>query len=96
MAEKRTTSGTTKKTAAKTTATSRKAPAKGSAAATKARPAANVTAEQRWRMIADAAFYRAERRGFSPGGEVNDWLEAEAEIEALLAKPKSSNSKRSH
>ena len=96
MAEKRTTSGTTKKAAGKTAATPRKTPAKSSTAATRTRPAAAVTAEQRWRMIADAAFYRAERRGFSPGGEVNDWLEAEAEIEALLAKPKSSNSKRSH
>lgn len=34
--------------------------------------------------IAVAAYYRAERRGFAPGGEVDDWLEAERElIEAL-------------
>lgn len=36
-------------------------------------------------MIATAAFYRAERRGFVPGGEMEDWLAAEAEIEQLLA-----------
>jgi hypothetical protein len=30
--------------------------------------------------IATAAYYRAERRGFSPGGELDDWLEAEREI----------------
>jgi hypothetical protein len=35
-------------------------------------------------MIAEAAFLRAERRGFSPGYEVEDWLAAEAEIDALL------------
>lgn len=38
----------------------------------------------RERMIAEAAYYRAERRGFAPGAEVDDWLAAEAEIEALL------------
>ena len=28
-----------------------------------------------------AAYYRAERRGFAPGHEVEDWLAAEAEID---------------
>jgi hypothetical protein len=32
------------------------------------------------RMIAVAAYYRAEQRGFAPGGEVMDWLQAEAEL----------------
>jgi hypothetical protein len=35
-------------------------------------------------MIAEAACLRAERRGFSPGGEHEDWLAAEAEVDALL------------
>lgn len=30
--------------------------------------------------IATAAYFRAERRGFAPGGEIDDWLAAEAEI----------------
>ena len=30
--------------------------------------------------IAEAAYYRAESRGFQPGGETQDWLAAEAEI----------------
>jgi Protein of unknown function (DUF2934) len=30
--------------------------------------------------IAVAAYYRAEKRGFAPGGELNDWLEAEREL----------------
>lgn len=30
--------------------------------------------------VATAAYYRAEKRGFSPGGELDDWLEAEREI----------------
>ena len=35
----------------------------------------------RERMIAEAAYFHAERRGFAPGNEVSDWLHAEAEIE---------------
>lgn len=35
-------------------------------------------------MIAEAAYLRAERRGFSPGYEIEDWLAAEKEIDALL------------
>ncbi len=30
--------------------------------------------------IAEAAYYRAERRGFAGGSEVEDWLAAEEEI----------------
>ena len=30
--------------------------------------------------IATAAYYKAERRGFSPDGEIEDWLSAEKEI----------------
>ena len=30
--------------------------------------------------IREAAYYRAQQRGFSPGYEIEDWLAAEAEI----------------
>lgn len=40
--------------------------------------------EQRRRMIAEAAYYRAQARGFRDGDPVQDWLEAEAEIDAAL------------
>ena len=36
--------------------------------------------EERRRMIAEAAYYRAQQRGFSAGGEVDDWLAAEREV----------------
>ena len=36
-------------------------------------------------MIAEAAFYRAERRGFAPGCEIDDWLQAESDVERTLA-----------
>jgi hypothetical protein len=35
-------------------------------------------------MIATAAYFRAEQRGFTPGAEVEDWLQAEAEVDRLL------------
>lgn len=31
-------------------------------------------------MVAVNAYYRAEKRGFEPGHELDDWLEAELEI----------------
>jgi len=47
-------------------------------------PRANLTPEARHALIAEAAYLRAERRGFVPGHETDDWLAAEAEVEALL------------
>ena len=40
-------------------------------------------------MIAEAAYFHAQRRGFDPGHDVEDWLTAEAEIDAALAAGKS-------
>ena len=31
-------------------------------------------------MVAEAAYYKAEQRGFIPGHEENDWVEAEREL----------------
>lgn len=39
----------------------------------------------RTEMIATAAYYRAERRDFAPGQDMDDWLDAEREIEERLA-----------
>ena len=38
----------------------------------------------RHEMIATAAYYRAKRRGFNNGDEIEDWLEAEAEVDGLI------------
>ncbi|MCK9986182.1 MAG: hypothetical protein AzoDbin1_02654 [Azoarcus sp.] len=43
-----------------------------------------VTAEERYRMIAEAAYFRAEKRGFLGGNVAEDWLQAEAEIDQML------------
>jgi len=43
-----------------------------------------VGPEKRAALIAEAAFFRAEKRGFAPGHEVEDWLAAESEVDAKL------------
>jgi hypothetical protein len=35
-------------------------------------------------LVAEAAYYRAEQRGFTPGNEMADWLDAEREIETAM------------
>ena len=53
-----------------------------------ARPVSQVRAqangEDRQEMIAIAAYYRAERRGSNGGDAMQDWLEAEAEIDVAV------------
>lgn len=44
------------------------------------RPAETPVGEARYRWIANAAYLRAEKRGFAPGQEVEDWLAAEVEF----------------
>ena len=39
-----------------------------------------LTSNERRALIALAAYFRAEKRGFAPGSELQDWLEAEREI----------------
>jgi hypothetical protein len=42
--------------------------------------------DERLAMIAENAYYRAERRGFVPGYDIEDWLAAEREVDAQLAR----------
>jgi hypothetical protein len=50
-----------------------------------ATPVPTVSEDERRGMIARAAYLRGQSRGFPPGGEAEDWLAAEKEIEALLS-----------
>lgn len=80
---------TTKKTASRKKVATKKAATKKTvkkkattaASAAKGKP---VSAEERWHMVAVAAFYKAEKRGFAAGNAEKDWSEAEKEIDALL------------
>jgi len=89
-----------KKTVQKKAATSRpaakQAPARKKVVAKKApvpsketvtRAVRNVyTQEQRHKMIATMAYFLAEKRGFAPGQDDEDWLNSEKIIDDLLKK----------
>ena len=68
-----------KKTSARRASPGKKAVARAKAAAPRA-----ISAEERVRLISEAAYFRAEKRGFRDGDPERDWLEAEAEVDALL------------
>ena len=36
--------------------------------------------EEIHRLVAETAYFKAKARGFAPGGEDRDWIEAEAEV----------------
>jgi hypothetical protein len=44
----------------------------------------SVSAEERQEQIATEAYFRAQRRGFAAGHEVEDWLEAEREVDLRI------------
>jgi hypothetical protein len=41
--------------------------------------------DERERRIAEAAYYRSQRRGFTPGSELADWVAAEQEVACCAA-----------
>jgi hypothetical protein len=43
-----------------------------------------ISSEERRALIAQAAYFRAERRGFQPGHEAEDWSAAEQEVDRTL------------
>lgn len=43
-----------------------------------------VSPEQRYQMIAAAAYFLAERHGFSSGRALDDWIAAEKDVDAML------------
>ena len=44
-----------------------------------------MSAQEREMLVACAAYFRAEKAGsFAPGCELNDWVEAEAEVQRLI------------
>ena len=47
-------------------------------------PCPYVPPDERDALIAEAAYFRAQKRGFAPGHELEDWLAAESEIAHFL------------
>lgn len=46
--------------------------------------AAKLSPEDVYRLIQESAYFKAKERGFAPGNEVQDWIEAEAEVRRRL------------
>jgi len=44
-------------------------------------PETQSAAPDRWQRIQHRAYEIAQKRGFTPGAELNDWLQAEREID---------------
>ena len=55
-----------------------------------------VSAEDRYHMIAIEAYYRAKRQNFDPRYVVQDWIEAQAEVDRMLAGNESQETKPHH
>lgn len=47
-------------------------------------PVMKISVQERETLVAQAAYFRAEKRGFAPGNELQDWYEAEAEVLQLI------------
>jgi len=47
-----------------------------------------ITSEQRYQMVQEAAYHLAEKSGFDSSYDLDNWLAAEAQIKAKLAKEK--------
>jgi len=45
---------------------------------------AKLSPEEVYRLIQESAYFKAKERGFAPGHEVQDWIEAEAEVRRRL------------
>ena len=50
------------------------------------KPSPPMSDEELQRLVAEAAYFRAQRRGFAPGYELQDWVEAEAEVKRLIGR----------
>jgi len=54
--------------------------------ASRVAPDRSIDPAMKWLMVAEAAYYCAEKRGFAPGHDLEDWLEAEARIDVSTGK----------
>lgn len=77
--------GTKKKSVAKKTSVKKKISSSKPDKSSSSRSGINISSEERWRMIAVAAYHKAEKRGFVSGDENQDWLDAEKEVDEVLA-----------
>ena len=51
------------------------------------RPLDGLSADLRHRMISEAAYHLYTQRGYREGYDLDDWLEAEAQVDHVLVQP---------
>lgn len=77
---------TVKKAVTKKKATVKKKTAGRKAAAKKAPAVSYISNEERYKMVAEAAYHLSEKQNFHPGRDMDNWLIAELQIEAQMKK----------
>lgn len=74
-----------KKSVAKKSAAKKKATVKRRAVA-RSSAKMEINQRDRYEMISKMAYFRAEKRGFEPGWEQEDWLQSEQLVDEMLSK----------
>jgi len=69
----------------KKSSTAKKSKAVAAKSASAKKQLTELTDEDRFRMIAETAYLKAEQRGFQGDQSMDDWLQAEAEVDAQFA-----------
>lgn len=77
MAAKKPPAAPRKTTTPKASSAGTSAPAK---TPTRADASVQLSRAELEKLISEAAYYRAKQRGFQPGHELEDWIQAEAEV----------------
>ncbi len=50
----------------------------------KSEASSTITNEQHYLMVSEAAYHLAEKQGFNPGSDMDNWLQAEKQIAAIM------------
>jgi len=53
-----------------------------------------LDADMRHRLISEAAYYLYAQRGYEDGYDVDDWLQAEAQVDHVLLNPEVNSTRR--
>lgn len=56
----------------------------------------DISDEERHAMIAEAAYYQAEKHGFDSSRQLDDWLKAEEYVDSMLIDKEQQKAERHH
>lgn len=87
MAAKKDTRADTERRATERRAPPKTAPKGAKPSAFTGAARADLSPDELRKLVSEAAYYRAKQRGFTPGHELEDWIQAEAEVIRRLNSP---------